>query len=144
MILYYCGTLDLKSEGLMKHVTRSGRASEGYVARVAMATPIFQVLFHKIVVLKWPNKKFQRPKTPDKCPKALLPNDPNACSLKIQKPKDLNAQISKSLKAFNLKLLTPSLHSVTRYIHNGGMSFYTWQQTIEIMAGCEGETKFLL
>ena len=64
--------------------------------------------------------------------------------LKIQKPKDLNAQISKSLKAFNLKLLTPSLHSVTRYIHNGGMSFYTWQQTIEIMAGCEGETKFLL
>ena len=36
------------------------------VAGVAMATPILQIMFHKIVVLKWP-----------KIPKVQIPQNPN-------------------------------------------------------------------
>ena len=32
-----------------------GREGVRVVAGVAMATPILQILFHKIVALKWPN-----------------------------------------------------------------------------------------
>ena len=57
------------------HLVREG------VRGVAMATPIFQVLFHKIVVLKWP-----------KTPKTLIFQ--MSKGPKIQKPKGPKAQRS--------------------------------------------------
>ena len=48
------------------------------VAGVATATPILQILFHKIVVLKWPKiPKVQIPQNPN-IPKARIPKGPNA------------------------------------------------------------------
>ena len=48
------------------------------VAGVATATPKLQILFHKIVVLKWPKiPKVQIPQNPN-IPKARIPKGPNS------------------------------------------------------------------
>ena len=58
--------------------THGAREGVRGVAGVAMATPILQIMFHKILVLKWPKiPKVQIPQNPN-IQKARLPKGPNA------------------------------------------------------------------
>ena len=73
--------LGIYSISLVSPMAREGVRG---VAGVATATPILQILFHKIVVLKWPKiPKVQIPKKTlisqkPEYPKALMPKARNA------------------------------------------------------------------
>ena len=67
--------LGIYSISLVSPMAREGVRG---VAGVATATPMLQIKFHKIVVLKWPKiPKVQIPQNPN-IPKARIPKGPNA------------------------------------------------------------------
>ena len=69
---------NIHDEVVVYYIVVYSRKGVRGVAGVAMATPISQIMFHKILVLKWPKiPKVQIPQNPN-IPKARIPKGPNA------------------------------------------------------------------